>query len=169
MFPLNLYARVRISLCTLHTRPRVQRAPGLPCALSDIEEGKLGSNSGAWRRENADACWCRRVGKAQACPPPRATHSMVGTAQSRLCPPYETQVARECELMWITVIAASGLRNENDASRRFHGGLHRLVQTPALAYASCSSTSGERCGSVVHAESACRSHLPSRRRVEAPC
>ena len=32
--PLDLYARVRTSLCTLHTRPRVQRAPGLPCALS---------------------------------------------------------------------------------------------------------------------------------------
>ena len=33
MPPLNLYARVRISLCILHTRPRVQRAPGIPCAL----------------------------------------------------------------------------------------------------------------------------------------
>ena len=32
MPPLNLYARVRISLCILHTRPRVQRAPGFPCA-----------------------------------------------------------------------------------------------------------------------------------------
>ena len=31
--PLDLYARVRTSLSTLHTRPRVQRAPGLPCAL----------------------------------------------------------------------------------------------------------------------------------------
>src|ERR1700730_3264024 len=35
MPPLNLYARVRISLCSLHTRPRVQRAPGFPCALCD--------------------------------------------------------------------------------------------------------------------------------------
>ena len=34
MPPLNLYARVRFALCILHTRPRVQRAPGLPCALS---------------------------------------------------------------------------------------------------------------------------------------
>src|SRR6266851_8009207 len=33
MPPLNLYARVRFLLCTLHTRPRVQRASGLPCAL----------------------------------------------------------------------------------------------------------------------------------------
>ena len=33
MPPLDLYARVRTFLCTLHTRPRVQRAPGFPCAL----------------------------------------------------------------------------------------------------------------------------------------
>ena len=33
MPPLNLYARVRFSLCSLHTRPRVQRAPGFPCSL----------------------------------------------------------------------------------------------------------------------------------------
>src|SRR6266436_3005029 len=33
MLPLDLYARVRVLLCTLHTRPRVQRAPGFPCAL----------------------------------------------------------------------------------------------------------------------------------------
>jgi hypothetical protein len=33
VFPLNLYARVRFYSCILHTRPRVQRAPGFPCAL----------------------------------------------------------------------------------------------------------------------------------------
>ncbi len=33
MPPLDLYARVRIFLCNLHTRPRVQRAPGFPRAL----------------------------------------------------------------------------------------------------------------------------------------
>ena len=38
--PLNLYARVRISLCNLHTRPRVQRAPGFPCALFS-ERGRI--------------------------------------------------------------------------------------------------------------------------------
>jgi hypothetical protein len=37
--PLNLYARVRILLCILHTRSRVQRAPGLPCALFVFFEG----------------------------------------------------------------------------------------------------------------------------------
>jgi len=36
--PLDLYARVRTSSCTLHTRPRVQRAPGLPCALSFVRD-----------------------------------------------------------------------------------------------------------------------------------
>src|ERR1700676_5483889 len=44
MPPLNLYARVRISLCNLHTRPRVQRAPGIPCALlfSRVNLARLG-------------------------------------------------------------------------------------------------------------------------------
>src|ERR1700682_3686460 len=37
MPPLNLHARVRFSLCNLHTRPRVQRAPGIPCSLSEGE------------------------------------------------------------------------------------------------------------------------------------
>jgi len=32
VFPLNLYARVRVLCAQLHARPRVQRAPGLPCA-----------------------------------------------------------------------------------------------------------------------------------------
>src|SRR5437773_6537851 len=51
--PLDLYARVRTFLCTLHTRPRVQRAPGLPCALIGRE---LRSSLGrALRREIADA------------------------------------------------------------------------------------------------------------------
>ena len=34
MFPLNLYARVHFVCSKSHARPRVQRAPGLPCALS---------------------------------------------------------------------------------------------------------------------------------------
>ena len=33
MLRLYLYARVRFVLCTLHARPRVQQAPGVPCAL----------------------------------------------------------------------------------------------------------------------------------------
>src|SRR5258705_5566690 len=44
--PLNLYARVRIFLCTLHTRPRVQRASGIPCALSFREGQNLLANLG---------------------------------------------------------------------------------------------------------------------------
>ena len=52
MFPLNLYARVRISMCFLHTRPRVQRAPGIPCSRSLGE--RFMQASGDQRRENAD-------------------------------------------------------------------------------------------------------------------
>ena len=52
---LYLYARVRIYLCTLHTRPRVQQAPGIPCSLV-LREGipaNLGRKS---RREKASSC-----------------------------------------------------------------------------------------------------------------
>ena len=52
MPPLNLYARVRILCTTLHTRPRVQRASGIPCSL--LFEGNDMQTSGASRRENAD-------------------------------------------------------------------------------------------------------------------
>ena len=53
--PLDLYARVRTSLCILHTRPRVQRAPGLPCVLSSWRGQATRYNSGASRRENASS------------------------------------------------------------------------------------------------------------------
>ena len=48
---LYLYARVRTSSCTLHTRPRVQQAPGIPCSLSG--RTRFMQTSGAVRRENA--------------------------------------------------------------------------------------------------------------------
>jgi len=37
----------------LHTRPRVQQAPGIPCSLS-FEGKEIQQTSGAARRENAD-------------------------------------------------------------------------------------------------------------------
>ena len=40
-------------LCTLHTRPRVQRASGIPCALFYKRAGSFQQTSGAMRRENA--------------------------------------------------------------------------------------------------------------------
>jgi hypothetical protein len=39
---LYLYARVRISLHLLHMRPRVQQAPGIPCALFSLGETRRG-------------------------------------------------------------------------------------------------------------------------------
>src|SRR6266702_5332200 len=54
MLPLNLYARVRISLCSLHTRPRVQRAPGLPCAL-DFKGRKFLENLAQIMRRDREA------------------------------------------------------------------------------------------------------------------
>src|SRR3981189_3758991 len=40
----------------LHTRPRVQRAPGFPCALSSSRGWELTQSSGEQRRENAETC-----------------------------------------------------------------------------------------------------------------
>ena len=51
MLPLNLYARVRVFCAQMHTRPRVQRAPGLPCSL--FFGRKIMQTSDAMRRENA--------------------------------------------------------------------------------------------------------------------
>jgi hypothetical protein len=39
---LYLYARVRLPVHSLHTRPRVQQAPGIPCSLSFGGQGGLG-------------------------------------------------------------------------------------------------------------------------------
>ena len=45
MFSAALYARVQLSLHYSHTRPRVQRASGIPCALW-IEGEKFPANLG---------------------------------------------------------------------------------------------------------------------------
>jgi hypothetical protein len=52
MLRLYLYARARLYAHLLHTRPRVQQAPGVPCALS---WAKRYSTARASRRGNADA------------------------------------------------------------------------------------------------------------------
>ena len=53
MFPLDLYARVHFPMRKSHARPRVQQAPGLPCALY-FEEGQTKmQTSDAMRREIA--------------------------------------------------------------------------------------------------------------------
>jgi len=50
--PAALYARVHFCLRKSHARPRVQQAPGLPCALY-FEEGQTKmQTSGEMRREN---------------------------------------------------------------------------------------------------------------------
>jgi hypothetical protein len=54
MLPPNLYARVRVPYAHLHTRPRVRRAPGLPCALHVKEGQQKMQTSDAMRRENAN-------------------------------------------------------------------------------------------------------------------
>ena len=72
MLPLNLYARVRVLLRTLHTRPRVQRAPGLPCALCYRGGQDFEQTSGAIGAARSRMCGCRRMGGAKRYPSPRA-------------------------------------------------------------------------------------------------
>src|SRR5947208_17020961 len=49
--PAALYARVQFCLRKSHARPRVQQAPGLPCALSSRGGQTKMQTSGAMRRE----------------------------------------------------------------------------------------------------------------------
>ena len=53
MPPLDLYARVRFLMHSLHTRPRVRRAPGFPCILRLEGDGNFEQASGETRREIA--------------------------------------------------------------------------------------------------------------------
>ena len=90
--PLNLYARVRVLLRNLHTRPRVQRAPGLPCALYFREGQDFEQTSGAIGAARSRMCVCRRMGGAKRYPslhPP----ALMGIAS--LHPSYWIAVARD--------------------------------------------------------------------------
>src|SRR3982074_413132 len=54
MLRLYLNARVRVLMHILHARPRVQQAPGIPCALDRAKNSPI--NSGAVCRGDAKAC-----------------------------------------------------------------------------------------------------------------
>ena len=63
MLPLNLYARVRFCLRIWHARPRVQRAPGLPCALYFLRANviaNLGRNVSREREVVSSVGWVER-------------------------------------------------------------------------------------------------------------
>ncbi len=95
MPPLHLYARVRIPLAQLHTRPRVQRAPGIPCALRFFRRVSTMHHSGANRAARTinhavliarsvsdEAIGIGRVGKGAERAVPtagRQSQAMVGT------------------------------------------------------------------------------------------
>ena len=80
------------SLRTLHTRPRMQRAPGLPCALYFREGQDFEQTSGAIGAARSRMCVCRRMGGAKRYPslhPP----ALMGIAS--LHPSYWIAVARD--------------------------------------------------------------------------
>ena len=54
---LYLYARVRTSLHLLHARPRVQQAPGIPCALF-FWATRICKARAKTRRGNTEVCVC---------------------------------------------------------------------------------------------------------------
>jgi len=60
MLRLYLYARVRVPMRKLHTGPRVQRAPGLPCALPfwRANEAKLGRDASREREAVSTVIAC---------------------------------------------------------------------------------------------------------------
>src|SRR5438046_2448368 len=62
--PAALYARVHFCLRKSHARPRVQQAPGLPCALSSRGGQTKMQTSGAMRREKAKVRLRRSYGAA---------------------------------------------------------------------------------------------------------
>ena len=67
MLPLNLYARVRVLCAQLHARPRVQRAPGLPCAPC-FQGGKRRGKPRAPCAARSRMCINRRMGGAKRYP-----------------------------------------------------------------------------------------------------
>ncbi|WMT73703.1 hypothetical protein [Bradyrhizobium sp. Ash2021] len=64
MLRLYLYARVRFLLCILRTRPRVQQAPGIPCALFRAEDFSTARAYHAARREGMS--WERHCERSEA-------------------------------------------------------------------------------------------------------
>jgi len=63
---LYLYARVRIFSHSLHTRPRVQQAPGIPCTLRLRGGDKFMQTSGAIRAARSRNCIHRHRERSEA-------------------------------------------------------------------------------------------------------
>jgi hypothetical protein len=66
VFRLYLYARVRFCHVHLHTGPRVQRAPGLPCALCFREGEKLMANLGRNASRDREVVSIRHCERSEA-------------------------------------------------------------------------------------------------------
>jgi hypothetical protein len=92
VFRLYLYARVRISLRTLHTRPRVQRAPGIPCSLRFRGKGscKPRAHHAARTRSHIGVGWVERSVTHHPC-----ALALMGIAS--LHPSYELAVIARSE------------------------------------------------------------------------
>jgi hypothetical protein len=113
----------------LHTRLRVRKTPGFPCALrfrGHILDAQLGQ---IMPRDYGCSSWICRVGKAtasavaprtkaRACPSSPCVVDTVGTAQARLCPPYVTGC-------WIA-------RGDDDVLSKKANLIHSRIRFPLL-------------------------------------
>ena len=108
MFPLNLYARVHFLLCISHTRPRVQRAPGLPCALCIRGGSEVDTNLG---RSAPRECGCMlgtvkpslRAKRSNPYPPLRSIGGLLRFARN------DVRKGGGASCAWVTLGAAVAL------------------------------------------------------------
>ena len=156
-----LYARVRFLLCTLHARPRMQRASGIPCSLPFWRDNETQA-SGASCRENANAhhhviasvakqSISRRVGWAKR---KRAHHFCFardgGHGATRLCPPYKSPV---------TPTPSRGTMRPRFAFRCPSTGGSRECRMRAASAVSCAKGRNKSA----------HEHTGQRRRSDIPC
>src|SRR5258705_11262763 len=66
MLPPNLYARVHFCLRKWHARPRVRRAPGLPCALYFERAGSYPANLGRIAPRDREVISIRHCERSEA-------------------------------------------------------------------------------------------------------
>jgi hypothetical protein len=132
VFRLYLYARVRISTHTLHTRPRVQRAPGIPCTLRFGKEGTSHASLGRYasrERRHTSPVIVREGGRSSIpetsmIEPKAAAYSIPrlrGVRRSR-APSPSTRHCERREAIHSFVVPRGGLlrfaRNDADRPRR---------------------------------------------------
>ncbi|MEH2531464.1 hypothetical protein V1277_002157 [Bradyrhizobium sp. AZCC 1588] len=165
MLPLYLYARVRFCYAQLHTRPRVQQAPGLPCALRTRGrevDGKSRAPCAARMRSHIQLSSPGLTGRPQY---PRDVSDRTEKPQRTGSPAFAGDDSGVC-----VAISASLRAERSNPSRRANGGMDYFVadapsnDVDGLQRTGCAACSG--CDSFTisrHASSPTPPALRSRR------